>query len=64
MAKIKKKKSEKKAPKELKPDPNLIKVDLANAPLITVKLLASINTNLVNLIGYLKLKDVENGRHK
>ena len=53
MAKSKRKASEKKVSKqEQKPDPNLIKVDLANAPLITVKMLASINQNLVNLFTY------------
>jgi len=67
MAKNKRKQSLRKdteAKAETKPDPNKIEVNLANAPLVTVRILASLNSNLVSLIGYLKHKDIEDGRHR
>ena len=47
-----------------KPKSDKIQVNLANAPLITVKMLETINNNIVALTAYLKSRDIDNGRLK
>ena len=43
-------------------DPNVFQVVPGNTSLLTVKLLDSINQNLVSLIAYLKHRDLEKGK--
>lgn len=62
MAKNKQKTSQRNVTQPVTPDPKRIEVNLANAPLITVKFLELINNNLVAILAYLKHKDMESGK--
>ena len=59
-------KNKQKASKPVKQvgEPNKIEVNLANAPLVMVKMLEAINNNLISLKAYLVNKDMEDGRPK